>query len=65
MCPVLCLLSFGLNTVLLGRDCWFILGDDYVFRTLGPYDSVICQTCGYREGDSVVSKFGTKIYSRQ
>lgn len=39
-CPNLCLLSFGLNMVLLGRVWWFIVEDD-VFRTLVPsYDSM-------------------------
>lgn len=40
-------LSLGLNMVLLGRDCWFIVEDDYVLRTLRPsYDSVsVKQLC--------------------
>lgn len=39
-CPNLCLLSFELNMVLLGRVWWFIVEDD-VFRTLVPsYDSM-------------------------
>lgn len=59
VCPDLCLLSFGLNTVLLGRDCWFILKDDYLGHW-GLMTQYLSNCCGFREGDSVVSKLGTK-----
>ena len=60
LCPHPRLLSSELNMLLLERDYWFTLENEYVFRTLGPlYDSV-CQTLVVTERDSVMSEFNAK-----
>lgn len=39
-----------------GRDCWLLM-EGYVLRTLKPYASLLPESCGFREGDSVVSEW--------